>query len=769
MSSAREQPPIRALLVEDDDTTRTFLREVLESLGHEVSDFASAEDGMDAYRKTYFPIVVADWLMPPDRMNGLDLIRQIREHPWGSQSMILVITVRDKPGDLDAVLDAGADDYLPKPVSPEVLRTRLRIAQDRLRNNRERATAERALRASEAHLHSVVANAPLVMFLLDSNGVFTYADGRGLQALTLTPGEIIGHTVFEVYRGVPEIAAHVSRALAGEEFTATVAVRGVTMESWYAPLRSDPKGSPDGVIIVATDVSEQRKAADHLRQSEARFRSFSEAAFEGLVLLDRGVVVDANRQLAEMFGVEPDQVVGKAVRDYVADADLDRARHFAVEGRTEPFELTARRDDGSRIRLEVRLRSIPHEGRSMIVVAVNDITRRRQAEQDQRKLEDQFRRSQKLESLGVLAGGIAHDFNNLLMGVLGNASLALMDLGDDSPTRAYVEQIESAAQRAAELTNQMLAFSGKGRFVIAPLSLSKSVSEMAGILEKYVGQRTSFQYRLDEDIPDIDADQRQIQQILVNLVSNAADAIGQNSGVVRVSTGVRRVTRDSLAGTLFQGEVIDGYKVYLEVRDSGMGMDEETLARIFDPFFTTKFAGRGLGMAAVLGIVRGHKGVIKVASQPRSGTTVTMLFPPSAQATKLEVVPQASDTTNDPRNTILVIDDEETVRAVTETMLMRAGYSVLTAADGHTGIQLYGDNRSRIAGVLLDLTMPDLNGDQVFEAIREMDQKARVILMSGYDVQEATNRFAGKGLTGFLQKPFAASVLKERVAVFLES
>ena len=234
--------------------------------------------------------------------------------------------------------------------------------------------------------------------------------------------------------------------------------------------------------------------------------------------------------------------------------------------------------------------------------------RSEQPRKERKRLEEQFRQAQKLESLGVLAGGIAHDFNNLLMGVLGNASLALMDLPEQSPVSNYVTQIEKAAQRAAELTNQMLAFSGKGRFVVKRLNLSDFIKEKAQYLEDSVGANTTIQYRLDEDLPEVDGDLSQVRQIITNLVANAADAIGDAEGVIRISTGVRKVTREVMRGTLFAGEVVDGFRVYLEVRDSGIGMDNGTLARVFDPFFTTKFTGRGLGMAAVLGIVRGHKG-----------------------------------------------------------------------------------------------------------------------------------------------------------------
>ena len=272
---------IEALLVEDDDTTRAFLRAVMEGMGYAVEECAFAEDGLDRYRDRFFPVIVVDWLMPEGRMDGLELIRRIRAEPGGDRSAILVVTIRKQAADLEAVMTAGADDYIPKPVAPEVLRIRLRIAQERTRHLVARASAEYALEQSETRLRTVVANAPLILFLLDRKGVFTYADGRGLSVLGLGRSDVVGQSVFDVYRDVPDIAAHVSRALSGETFTAETTIRGVSLESWYTPLQSGPSRSVTGVIIVSTDVTQRKKIERELRESEERFRSFSEAAFEG--------------------------------------------------------------------------------------------------------------------------------------------------------------------------------------------------------------------------------------------------------------------------------------------------------------------------------------------------------------------------------------------------------------------------------------------------------------------------------------------------------
>jgi CheY-like chemotaxis protein len=310
----------------------------------------------------------------------------------------------------------------------------------------------------------------------------------------------------------------------------------------------------------------------------------------------------------------------------------------------------------------------------------------------------------------------------------------------------------------------MLAFSGKGKFVITKVNLSRYIHELEPIVSGALSRGVEVQYRLDDDLPDLEGDASQVRQLLMNLVRNASDAMDERGGIVRISTGIRHVSRAPASGAVMAGEVREGFHVYVEVRDTGAGMDEATMARVFDPFFTTKFMGRGLGMAAALGIVRGHNGAIRVVSRPRQGTTVTVFFPPATSATPN--VPPPPATVVDPgpdRLAVLVVDDEETVRSVTAKMLERSGYDVLVAGCGQDGLDVFEANRDRVMLVLLDLTMPDVMGDQVFQQLRQLNPEVRVILMSGYDEKEATVQFAGEGLAGFIQKPFSAKQLRTRV------
>ena len=377
-----------------------------------------------------------------------------------------------------------------------------------------------------------------------------------------------------------------------------------------------------------------------------------------------------------------------------------------------------------------------------------ELERRTKAEAARKRLEDKLLQSQKLESLGVLAGGIAHDFNNLLVGVLGNASLALMDLPQNSPVRPTLQSIQRAARTLADLSQQMLAYSGRGAFVIQPVDLSSLVEEVTHLIRASISKKAVLKLELAADLPPVDADVSQLRQVILNLVMNASDAIALRSGFIRVSTSLVHCSDDYLAETLIPSQAEPGYFACLEVSDTGGGMDEETQKRIWDPFFTTKETGRGLGLAAVLGIVRGHGGALRVYSEPGRGTTIKVLLPVTAEI-HAPVEEQESQ-----GQLVMLVDDEETCRAVGRQILERAGYRVLVAADGYEAVA-YFKSRQDIDLVLLDLTMPKMDGAETFSALRRIDEAIRIVLTSGYGERDVTTAFAGKRLNGFVQKPWA--------------
>ena len=444
-----------------------------------------------------------------------------------------------------------------------------------------------------------------------------------------------------------------------------------------------------------------------------------------------------------------------------------------LDGRTESFsqEFRMRHKDGHWVWILSRGKVTERAADGTPIRACGthlDMTERKQADEQRRKLEAQVQHAQKLESLGVLAGGIAHDFNNLLVAILGNADLALTETSRATAVWPFLEEIRTAAKRASELTNQMLAYSGKGRFVVETLNLNEVVQEMGRLLEVTIPKKVVLRYDLTESLPCVEVDATQIRQVVMNLVTNGADAMTDQSGVITIATGLVEADRGYLAGSFLDEQLPDGYYVSLEVSDTGCGMDAETQSRLFDPFFTTKTAGRGLGMAAVLGIVRGHHGTVRVYSEEGRGSTFKILLPASKDIDSPEAEEAPATAAMGPR-TILVVDDEESVRMLAKRMLNKLGHEVALACDGVEALDEFERGPEGIDLVVLDMTMPRMDGQETFRRLRAVNPEVRVVLSSGYNEQDATNRFAGKGLAGFIQKPYTLEELAAVVQQAMET
>ena len=399
------------------------------------------------------------------------------------------------------------------------------------------------------------------------------------------------------------------------------------------------------------------------------------------------------------------------------------------------------------------------------VTTLQDITAQKRSAQELLEVERRLQEAQRLESLGVLAGGIAHDFNNLLTGILGNISLVRLDLPPPghANVRASLDNLEQAAFRAADLCKQMLAYAGKGRFVIESLNLSRLVKEAVDLLEVSLQRKATFKLDLSDGLLAFSGDATQIRQILVSLVLNSAEALDGRGGVIAVRTGRLQATREYLARAKFNEQALEGEYVFVEVADDGCGMDAATQAKIFDPFFTTKFTGRGLGLAAVMGIVRGHKGVIQVESEPGRGTTFKVLFPVQGKPSTPPAPVAQSVAAEKNDGTVLLVDDEATVRRVAEKILTGSGYRVVAASDGEEGVAVFRAAPARFDVVLLDLTMPRVDGEEALRRLQAIRPDVRVLIMSGFSEQDTASRFVGRGVAGFLAKPFNAEMLLTKV------
>ena len=519
-----------------------------------------------------------------------------------------------------------------------------------------------------------------------------------------------------------------------------------------------------GSVGSCLDITDRRLAEESLRQKETHLRLSMRASQTGTwhVDLDRGVL-DLSSELEAILGLPPGGVRAADFALSIIHQD-DRERVVQAthkvwdQGGEHELEYRIVRPDGKIRWLLVRGQSFPDSSgkhRNARGVAI-DITERKQ-------FEERFQHAQKLESLGILAGGIAHDFNNLLTGILGGASMVLEDLDPGSGSFELQTNVIQASQRAAQLTSQMLAYSGKGRFYIEHLDIGNLVRENLRLLQAPI-QNKKIALKLNEPRESflVEGDPSQMQQLVMNLVMNAAEAIPENQeGTIRVTIA----GRSSPAGS---NEMEPHDEVLLQVEDSGIGMDEKTVSRIFDPFFTTKFTGRGLGLAAVQGIVSGHKGTISVTSTPGLGTTFEVALPrfrPPARTGYRQI----STPGRVGRGTILIVDDEELVRSTAAATLERAGYSVVFAEHGEHAIEVFQKSPDLFAAIVLDMTMPVMNGEEALPVLKTIRPDIKVIVCSGYSETEAVQRFSANGLDAFLQKPYTSARLAQTVRAITET
>jgi PAS domain S-box-containing protein len=512
-------------------------------------------------------------------------------------------------------------------------------------------------------------------------------------------------------------------------------------------------------------VEEAEHAAQALRESKQLLQAIIDNTTAIVFVKDReGRYLLVNRAFEKLIRRPREKILGRTITDLlpVEIADAIRVHDRRVFETAQPLENeeTVAFDDEQRTFLALRfpLRDADSPPYALCGI-LTEITERKHAEDERRRLEAQVLHAQKLESLGVLAGGIAHDFNNLLVAVLGNAELALIEAGTDASVRESLEQIRLAARRAAELTQQMLAYSGKAAFVVQPIDLNEVVREMVPLLEVSISKKAKLHFELAADLPAVSGDATQLRQVVMNLITNASEAIAPQAGEIRISTGVVDADAAYLAEPHTEGSLEAGQYVYLEVQDTGVGMDAETIGRIFEPFFTTKFTGRGLGLASLLGIVRGHQGIVKVRSRAAGGTTFRVHFPlppqPVAASAPVATPAPAAVQWEKASGTVLVADDEESVRRFATRVLERAGYDVLAAGDGAEAVEVFGAHADRIGVVLLDMMMPRLSGEEVLREIRLVRPDVRVVLTSGYSDQDV----GGTAADAFLQKPYAPQEL----------
>lgn len=652
--------------------------------------------------------------------------------------------------------------------------------------------------AKNAHLFRAILDSPrdLVVFALDREYRYIlFNEPHRITIKRIWNVDIaLGMNMLEIVRaGRPDDVAaaqdNFDRALAGEhvvrieEFGSEEFTRGV-FEDHYQPI-FDRDGQIIGLSCWLKDITEQRRAEEALeqlreqnrqkleslveerttalRQSEALYRTLVDNS-PSAVLVHRGErVLFANTASMNLWHARDAQdLVSRQMKQLVPDVP----ELLYVERRSRE-ELPIRRIDGEHADVEWSSIPVEFEGQSAQLVLVVDITERKRAEAERRRIEEQMRHTQKLESLGLLAGGIAHDFNNLLVGVLGNADLALNHPQLHEGLRVKLERIKLSAIRASELTAQMLAYSGKGPFVVRPLDVSNIAKEMTELIEVSVPKGARLVLDLPTSLPAFEGDAAQIRQLIMNLITNAADAVGEADGTISVTTSLVDLDRDVLASSVVDDDLAEGQYLCLEVRDTGVGMDESTRSRLFDPFFTTKQKGRGLGLAAAIGIVRAHHGTITVESALGKGSTFRVYLPTTDGRPSSIPVPVLEDWRGS--GTVLVADDEPRVRQVLTMMLTDIGFNVLEADSAHACLEMYRTHAGAINAIMVDLMMPGGGGREVVRALRAEGHWVPVIVSSGYSEEAIGPELRADSKLGFLEKPFEFSTFVRTLRAMIEA
>jgi len=523
-------------------------------------------------------------------------------------------------------------------------------------------------------------------------------------------------------------------------------------------------GKPVAIHGIARDITKRKQAEKKL----ALLVQAIDASHEAIMVLDaEGVIEFANPAAGFLYHQPTNQIIGQqaaVLRGGKTGDDTYREIIASItNGKIWCGEILFH-PDADHERLVARRVSpiMDEEGHVHHQICIDrDITEAKQHSQ-------QLEHTQRLESLGILAGGIAHDFNNMLTAIMGNAAMAERGMDTDGDIRMPLSRIRQSSQRAADLCKQMLAYSGKGHFIIQPINIPELIGEMTRLMEVSIGKQITLRYDLNEDLPLIEGDSAQIQQVILNLITNANEAIGEANGEIAFSTGIMQAGRSYLNATLTNEKLPKGKYIYIEVADSGCGMDKKTIEKMFDPFFTTKFTGRGLGMSAVLGIVRGHHGAIRVKSQPGKGTSFRILLPVSDIKSSPPPIAEAEpEHTSHCKGSVLIVDDESLIREVASAMLKDIGFDIIEAADGEEAVALYCQHQSIIRAVLLDMTMPKMDGKTCFTELKKINPDVRVLLSSGYSEQDINKLFAEHTPAGFIQKPYMPKALQQKMEEIL--
>lgn len=779
---------VKLLLVDDNPENLIALEATLEGLGQ---DLVTARSGIEALRyllEEDFAAILLDVRMPG--MDGFETATLIRSRKRSRNTPILFLTGYKNEEHLFRGYDLGAVDFLFKPIVPEILQSKVSVFVELSKNAKLLKRQAEDLQRAEASIRAILEAAPEAMIIVDRDRRIRSVNSEAERLFKYTRDELIDRSIAQLSPAWSAVRSDESAEITcltsdGSPFPAEVSLKpvetgepglvvSVIRDITERRLQQEnarritlelERQVADRTRELMIDIAERKRAEQALRESEQRLRLAMHAAQLGIWRVDlQSQLMQIGPFTSEMLGVSPEitEIPVDKWRDRIhaddremAVLDLERCGPRNPEYESE-YRIV--HPDGACRWIFARgqVSKNQDDGSLRIIGVAQDITQRKLAAEADRH-------RQKLESLGILAGGIAHDFNNLLTGILGNASLLLDAKIGSAEDQVALQELMSAAERASQLTRQMLAYSGRGKFVSRPVSPGREAQEITSLIRASIPKNVRIIFDLT-DTPTVDADKGQLQQLLMNLVINGAEAIGPNGGEVRISTRTEHFDT-AVSGFYPAEELRAGDYVVIEIEDNGHGMNETTRTRIFDPFFTTKFTGRGLGLAAVLGIVRGHRGGVKVDSIPDVGTTFRIYLPVSTSDAGADDDP-SREVAEFGSGTILVIDDEETVRNVAKIALERCGYKVLAAEDGQKGLDIFEQAPDAISLILLDMAMPGLSGEDTLKRIHAIRPDTPVVVSSGFSETDARAKFPDS-ITAFLQKPYTARQLGAEIMSIL--
>jgi PAS domain S-box-containing protein len=777
--------PATLVIINDDATQLLLWSELLRIGGHKVQSYASAEKALGAIRSEVKPgLIITDLHMPG--IDGWRFCRLLRspEYAAFNKTPVLVISATFAGEDARQITaELGANAFLSSPFLPSellktveqllagqtpVLTTRVLIVED------EDTISQALVRIFAAHGYEATA-------VRTASEALRRCRRESQELIILDyhlpdmPGDVL---LDELVRTSPHSAVIMMTGDPRAELALDWMKRGARayvhkpFDSEYLVTLGEKARREIAMLHIETRLEERTR---DLREREERYRTLFENVTDALFVHSLqadgspGRFLEVNDIACHLLGFSRPELLHLTPDEVMISTSAESLTSLNVElrqGQALVFERQLRTKDGRQVPVELHARAFTIEGHSAVLSLARDITERQQAEADRRRLAEQEHRMQKLESLGIIAGGIAHDFNNILLTILGNVELVMNDLAPYAPARECLLEVDKAARRATELSMNMLIYSGRCKFAPQPLNISELATEMRFTLEAALPRDLALCLDVQAHVPFVAADGALLRQIISNLLNNAAEAMGERKGEVVLRTGVMECDAAYLASTWLAEPLTPGPYVFLEVTDNGSGMDRETLARIFDPFFSTRFTGRGLGLAATLGAVRLHHGAIAVTSQPGSGSTFRVLLPITPAAT-VPATPPAADTWRG-HGTVLLVDDEEAVRDLGSRMLQKLGFETLVAANGLEAVKQMAAQREQISAVILDLTMPEMDGVNTFAALQEIKPGVPILMCSGYDEQSAALSATSPGYAGFLQKPYQQAALRAKLRAALE-